>query len=225
MNSLKDYVDELFRKYTADKEINELKAEIWGNLEARKADLMKSGMDETVATEQAKLSITHIDELIDGNKNVYIRRLEVESLQQALLNLVIAWVITIPATIFRGTILVGGLLFLAVIIVGILYLTRYRDMDKNRDDFKQRQYVNINYFIKLKKTIWLWWGVFAALSIVLVTGANFGSNIWFSRPIHINGPYMFATILVQYLLPLFSIVIPLTFHSIPKLITKNEADK
>jgi magnesium-transporting ATPase (P-type) len=117
---------------------------------------------------------------------------------------------------------VGGLLFLAVIVVGILYISRYRDVSKNRDDLKQRQYVNINYFIKLRRTIWLWWGVFAALSILLVTGVNFGSNIWFSRPIHINGPYMLATILVQYLLPLFSIVIPLTFHSIPKLMIKHE---
>jgi len=48
------------------------------------------------------------------------------------------------------------------------------------------------------------------------------SNLWFSRPIKIDGPYNFALMLARYFTPLVTIVLPLSINSLPKYIIKNE---
>lgn len=70
MNELRDYVDSLFIGHRKTAQTRDLKEEIYGNLEARKADLISLGTSEAKAMEQAKNSITSIEGLIDGNKEV-----------------------------------------------------------------------------------------------------------------------------------------------------------
>jgi hypothetical protein len=48
------------------------------------------------------------------------------------------------------------------------------------------------------------------------------SNLWFSRPITISGPYQFAVLAVRYCTPLLTVFIPLLVSKCYKLIDKYE---
>jgi hypothetical protein len=54
MNELREYVDCLFAHYKQTIKIKDLKEEIYGNLEARKNDLISTGVSEAEAIESAK---------------------------------------------------------------------------------------------------------------------------------------------------------------------------
>lgn len=220
MGELERYVNGLFARYQKAKNIGDLKAEILSNLEAKKSDLIASGLDENAAIQKAKDSITSIENLIDGNKNIYINQYRLERLQQALLYLIIGWIVTIPFTFFANFIPLNLLLFCLAIVLCIVYFCK----EKNKSDgfIKEQQYVNINRYVKLGKTAWLIWGIFVTVCVLIVTGLYFASNIWFSRPIRIYGPYNFSLMATRYFAPFVTVIIPLIIQRIPKLILKYE---
>lgn len=221
MSELKNYVESLFRKYGNSKNIDELKAEILSNLEAKKSDLIMSGLDEKTATHKAKESIKNIDNLIDDNKYIYINQLRLEVLQQFLLYLVITWILTIPIILFRDFLSINLLMFCFVLIVGIVYLFKLRN--KTKGYIQEKQYISLHRYVRLKRIVWEIWGIFITVCMLVLTGVYFGSNIWFSRPIHIDGPYAFALLVIRYFVPFVTLIIPLTINNLPKLVLKFEA--
>ncbi|GIN88033.1 hypothetical protein J6TS2_44190 [Heyndrickxia sporothermodurans] len=216
MNELKMHVDFLFRKYPINKHIKELKEEILGNLESKKADLIAEGLDEDTAVTQAKQSITTIDYLIDGNRRIYINQYMVELLQWVLIYLLVSWIITIPLQIGIEGNTLSFFLFCIAIIVGVIYLTR------SKNDLSATKYVNTASFAKWKKYVWIIWGLFFLAATLYTTALNFGSNMWFSRPIYINGPYQFAIVAIKFILPIVTIQIPLLVNKAFKLLDKYE---
>lgn len=210
------HVDFLFRKYPINKHIKELKEEILGNLESKKADLIAEGLDEDTAVTQAKQSITTIDYLIDGNRRIYINQYMVELLQWVLIYLLVSWIITIPLQIGIEGNTLSFFLFCIAIIVGVIYLTR------SKNDLSATKYVNTASFVKWKKYVWIIWGLFFLAATLYTTALNFGSNIWFSRPIYINGPYQFAIVAIKFILPIVTIQIPLLVNKAFKLLDKYE---
>lgn len=219
MGKLENHVDSMFRKYKEDKQIRELKYEVLSNLEARVEDLTAGGMSDSEAIEKAIDTIENIDYLIDGNKEVYINKYKLEYLQIILLYLLIGWIITIPLSIFRQGILFNFILLVSSIIAGVRFLT-LRKKDENY--FKYTSNINLKYSIKVKKIAWLLWILFIIVSLLLITALQFGSNIWFSRPVSIDGPYQFVSKLVSYFTPFISVIIPLYFNLAPKLIIRYE---
>jgi len=67
--------------YKRSQQTEDLKAGILANLEAKKADLIINGLNESQAIQKAKDSITSIDFLIDGNKRVYYNQMKMEFVQ------------------------------------------------------------------------------------------------------------------------------------------------
>lgn len=221
MNDLKAYVDKLFFKYEKYKDTQDLKAEILANLEAKKADLMDRGIPEAEAVEAAKESLTSVDYLIDGNKNIYLRQFQLESIQIALLYLVSVWFVTIPLTLFFPFLRFNLLLIPAIIAIGVIYLILRSD--KSESTRMRQGFINLKGLLRLKKFVWLAWAAFTLVSAAIVTGVYFGSNIWFHRPVRIDGPYQFAILLGRYIKPFFLIVIPLFASRLPGLVKKYEA--
>lgn len=221
MNDIKHHVDYLFRSYKHSHNINDLKAEILSNLEAKRSDLIADGYDETTATKQAIESIDNIDYLIDGNKNIWIHQLQVEALQHLLLYLTIAWVITIPLCVFTVLATRANIRYVSgVIIAGILYLIMRSN--KNATYINSTRYVTINRFKTASLFTWAIWGIYFISQEILVTATHFGSNLWFGHSLKIGGPYVFAQIVTDYLIPLSTILIPLIVSKLPKLIEKYE---
>lgn len=217
MNELKLYVDSLFRKYKGHLE---LKEEILGNLEAKVAHLMRQGMDEKMAIAEAKNSITSVEHLIDGNITVRISQFQFNAFQLAFLYIVVAWVITIPFALFRVGILVNYSLLSICLILGVVYIV----WAKNRQENKVGQ-VNIFSMIKTRKILWGLWILYIVISWGYLSALFFGSNVWFGRPVKIDGPYQFGVLMTQYALPFISIVIPLIFNAWMKIIGKHEVSE
>ena len=220
MNELSDYVNLLFSGYKKTAQMKDLKEEIYGNLEARKADLISLGTSEAEAIEQAKNSITSIEGLIDGNKEIYIYQFRRELLQWALIYLISACIVMIPMLMVNIGTPLSTLGFLITIITGIKY-ARYSGKS-HRDHLNDRTYLNLTHFERIRKLFWIFWAAFALVYTAATTALYFGSNIWFSRKVSISGPYQLAYIVILYSMPFFSIIIPLVVNRIPQLILKYE---
>lgn len=224
MNDIQNHVDFLFRKYKRNSSINDLRLEILGNLEAKRADLMDEGMDEFTATKQAIASINSIDYLIDSNRNIWLHQFQVEVLQHLLIYLAVAWIITMPLhLLIRLASLANHIYAAGLIITGIFYLAiRFR---KRPDYINAKQYVNLNRYYHGQIVTWIIWGIYFFLQTAFITAIHFGSNIWFGRQVKIPGPYAFAQIAASYLLPLTTIVLPLIINKLPQLVQKYEVDE
>ncbi|MEG0641145.1 MAG: permease prefix domain 1-containing protein [Clostridium sp.] len=220
MNSLKDHVNSMFSKYKENKQIKELKDEVLSNLEAKVDDLTASGMEYNEAINKAKESINNIDYLIEGNREVYINKYTLEYMQIVLLYSIVAWIITIPGRIVGVGSMINTVLFICSITIGLSYMVLNKKGDS--EYFQYKSFMNIESAYKARKIAWIVWFLFIVVSILCITVIQFGSNIWFSRPIRITGPYQFAVITIMYLIPFVTIAIPLIFNVSPKLIFKYE---
>jgi hypothetical protein len=222
MNDLENYVDTLFLKYRKSKEIDDLKDEVLSNLEAKVADLMASGMTNAQAVQKAEEGMISVDFLIDGNKQIFLEQFRMELIQWSFIYLICVWILTIPLLAVWVNLSANLLAFLAMFCVGIYYLIQNVKLKKNRINLKQTAVVNSLHYTKIRKVIWLLWSLFIVISTLATSALYFGSNIWFSRPIRIDGPYAFAGLLIRYFVPFLTVVIPLIGNKACKLIRKYE---
>ncbi|WDV47227.1 permease prefix domain 1-containing protein [Clostridiaceae bacterium M8S5] len=223
MNELSKHVDNLFEKYKHHPNTNELKEEILSNLQAKKEDLVLKGLSETEAINHAKESINSIDYLIDNNLNVYINKVRLEWLQSILIYFIIAWIIIIPFSIFRLLDKVNIIIITAIVLTGISYLILRQRNDATY--INEKKIINISFYHKIRKLGWIIWIIFILISIAIVTGIYFGSNIYFSKPINITGPYQLAQVVLHYLMYFISIIVPLAINKYMNLLLKyNEGE-
>lgn len=222
MSELSRYVDKLFFGYAINRRIKELKAEILSNLEAKKADLLSSGMEETEAIRNTEESITSIDFLIDGNRQVYINQMKLELVQWSLIILLVGWILTIPLLMFRLGLPANGILFISVLVAGFYYLGLYRKQSDTEDYMSKTEFINFLQCKKREKWTWILWVVFATVSLLANTALYFGSNFWFSHKISIDGPYALASLLIAYFVPMLTVIIPVIFSIPARLIAKYE---
>lgn len=221
MESLQHYVDQLFQKYRGSKQIEELKWEVLSNLEAKVADLVGDGLSLDEAVKKAKANLPSIDSIVGEHRKVYIRPLLQELLQLGLLYTLIAWIVTMPLRIWGMGIFFNYCLFAICILFGIVYLIL---LGINRPTSSQNlSSMNVRSAFLLRKMGWTLWVLYFVGTLVFTTALHFGSNLWFSRPVNLTGPYQFANVAVSYALPVLSILIPLWLHAIPRLILKYDA--
>ncbi|NRR21515.1 permease prefix domain 1-containing protein [Brevibacillus sp. MS2.2] len=223
MESLKHYVDQLFQKYRGSKQIEELKWEVLSNLEAKVADLVGDGLSLDEAVKKAKANLPSIDSIVGEHRKVYIRPLLQELLQLGLLYGLMAWIVTMPLRIWGMGIFLNYSLFAISILIGIVYLIL---LGINRPGSSHHlTSMNVRSAFMLRKTGWMLWALYIVGTLVFTTALHFGSNLWFSRPVNLSGPYQFANVAVSYTLPFLSILIPLWLHAIPRFILKYDAEE
>lgn len=187
MNDLQNYVDTLFLKYNKRRNIEDLKDEVLSNLEAKVADLMASGMTNAQAVQKAEEGMTSVDFLIDGNKQIFMEQFRMELTQWSFIYLIWVWILTIPLLAVWVNISANLLAFFAMACVGIYYIIQNAKLKKNSIDLNQKAVINSLHYTKIRKVIWLLWALFIAISTLATSALYFGSNIWFSRPIRIDG--------------------------------------
>lgn len=222
MDELKAYVDRLFAGRRETEEVRELKSEILSNLEARLEDYIAEGLPHAQALARAKRTLENVDGLIPDLKPVYINRRRVELVQAALLYTIIAWILTIPLRIILSGIAANTFLLFSAVGLGIYFLI----LSSRRDE----AYLNAAAPLDQKRlgrhgrAAWLIWAFFIMLAAALNTVKHFGSDIWFGRPLHVDGPYRFAQIAVSYALPFITIVLPLLYTKARALAEKYEVE-
>lgn len=180
--------------------------------------MLSQGLNEQQALKNAKQSITSVGGLIEGNKKVELYSMRRELLQWALIYLITACIVAVPMLMVRIGTPLSTLLFLTTIVVGIIYARS--GAKAHRHD--RTGYVSYSHYRKLSKLVWIFWAIFALVYCTATTGMYFGSNIWFSRKVSIDGPYELAVLIILYSFPFFTLVLPLVFQKVPALILKYE---
>ncbi|UVI30135.1 permease prefix domain 1-containing protein [Paenibacillus spongiae] len=221
MSHIHNHVDHLFRGYRQTKQVAELKKEILSNLEAKAADLMAAGVPQSEAIRQAIASIDNVDFLMDGRKKIELLPYCLELVQIALLYMLVAWVATIPLGLLGRLGQLNFFLLVIVIVAGLLFLALL--FGKKMINRRIVSTYNYKAALRARRLAWLLWGLYILLMTLNTTALEFGSNLWFSRPVSISGPYQFAVLGIRYALPFISIVIPLLIHASLKLVHKYEA--
>jgi hypothetical protein len=220
MSDLDIYVNNLFAKQKQTREVQDLKAEIRANLEAKKNDLIAGGMSEKEALEQAKSGITEVDSLISENMKIYINPFKQERYQRCLIYLLSAWLFTIPVSVYYPVGRISVTLFLISAGIGISYFVFQSALKKRPEN--ETEYVNVKRYERMAKAAWIIWAVFILLCSLLTTAAYFSSNIWFGRSVSITGPYALGQLFVNYLNPFLTVLCPLSLGLNVRLAGKYE---
>ncbi|GEB32546.1 permease prefix domain 1-containing protein [Brevibacillus parabrevis] len=221
MEHLQAHVEKLFYKYKKSSQIEELKWEVLSNLEARVADLVADGMELEEAMRVAIEQLPSADQLVGEKRKVYAAVFMQELVQRVLLYTLVAWVLTMPLRIWGMGILLNHSLLALCLLEGAVFAAL---LGINRKTGKRKAVeLSLRSAFTLRKTAWLLWGLYMAVSVAYTTALHFGSDIWFAREISLSGPYQFATVAVEYVLPLVSIIVPLLLHVVPDVMMQCEA--
>lgn len=217
MMDLKKYVDELFRHQRLTPEIKDLKEEILSNMTAKMDDFISQGIDADLAAKKAMESLSSVDALIDGDQLTDISQYRFDCMQTVLLNCIIFWIFSLPLlfTHYAGFSYLG--LFLTISSGAVFLLLR-------KQQTSIVAFLSITASERRKKIVWILWGLFFVVCVGIMAALTFASNLWFGRPVKINGPYQAANIAVRFYLPLLTIMVPITFSSFTKLLTKNRKE-
>ncbi|MCM3716444.1 hypothetical protein M3202_20575 [Alkalihalobacillus oceani] len=218
MNSLERHVEKLFASYQETAEVKELKEEILSNLEAKSADFQAEGLEAAEADQKAVSTLERVDFFFADTVALYLNRWRLEVIQILLLYTLIAWVITIPLTVLGLAMRLHFVLLLASVVIGLiyfsLYLRRGGRLDERIVSFSRKA------LLRLRKLVWIGWSALILALLIGLTLSQFGSNIWFQRPVLISGPYQFATLAVSYGLPFVSLILPLVVSAALRLVDK-----
>ncbi|GMA51513.1 hypothetical protein GCM10025857_28700 [Alicyclobacillus contaminans] len=206
MNPLERYVDRLFAKHQLTPEIRELRDEILTNLEARVSDLVTSGCTDAEALAIAVNSIPDVHFLIGSHVYIRVDPYIQEVTQIGVLYLTIAWVCTIPLRVFPLGIIANSLLMVLLVAAGILYLSLILSKHPKQSMVKC---IDVNKAKRVRNGVWWLWSLYLAMSTAFTFGTRFASNLWFHRPVQMDGPYQLASVAVPFLLPFVTVIVPL----------------
>ena len=215
MDELRVYVDALFARRGDTAENREMKEEIYGNLAARRDDLIAQGVPEAEAVRAAKAQLPSLDGVLGTVVRVNAQQWRTARLQSLLLASVILWVLTIPLLLVRGQISCLAAFVLAVVF-GVWYLCSLRG------ESCVTMTVDAVQLRRQSRTVWLVWGVCFAVCVPAVSAVLFSSNVWFSRPVRIDGPYALGVMAAPYYLALSTVVFPIAVGRFPLLIAQCE---
>lgn len=217
MTDLEKYVDGLFRHQKMTPELADLKEEIVSNMMAKRDDLTARGMDLRHATEKAMESLPDVEFLIEGNQLTDVGKYHLECSQTVLLNCILFWILSLPLLVagYAPTSYAGlGL----VLVSGGVYLFH------KKDSGQRVAFLSVTASKRRRNLAWLVWGLFFLVAAGTMAALTFGSNLWFGRPVTIDGPYQLANVAMRFYLPFITVLIPITFSEFSALLLKNRKD-
>ncbi len=217
------HVNRLFAHAPDTLDNRELQEEIHSNLAARIDDYISQGMNEERAFETAIQHINGMDEVMSDHRRVQRVPYWTALLQSALIYSLIAWIINIPMRVLMQGTAINNLLMLVSFLVGgayVLYMLTNRTNDPATS--VKTTVIRILVLVQWNRRIWWLWVAFVLVLWGTEAALRFGSNIWFNRPIQVDGPYQFAVIVIAFAVPLLSVIIPLVVHRAYRIISKYE---
>ncbi|MFJ2046006.1 permease prefix domain 1-containing protein [Paenibacillus taichungensis] len=217
------HVDHLFIHAQDTLANQELKEEIYSNLAARIEDYMEQGMDEEQAFQTAIQHVAGMEQIMSDHRRVHRVPYWTAVLQSALIYSLIAWIITIPMRVMVQGASINNLLMIMSVIVGGAYVFYMMKNKNTSTDPEDTTVIRTPMFLQWTRRVWWLW---AGLIVVLwgtQAALRFGSNIWYSRPIQVEGPYQFTVIAIAFAIPLLSIIIPLIVQRAYRIVSKYEA--
>ncbi|WP_128100535.1 permease prefix domain 1-containing protein [Paenibacillus sp. DCT19] len=200
----------------------ELKEEIHSNLTARVEDYIDQGMSEKQAFEKAIQHIAGLDQIMSDQHQVQRFPYWTAVLQSALIYCLIAWIITIPMRVLMEGKIVNFWLMIASALVGgayLLYMLGNRERQRNAE---ATTVIRSTTLRKMTRIVWWMWGALILIMWGTQAALRFGSNIWYSRPVQVEGPYQFAVLVIAFVIPLLTIIVPLIVQKAGRLVREFE---
>jgi hypothetical protein len=217
MTELKKYVDELFRHQPGTPEIQDLKEEILSNMAAKRDDFISQGMEKDLATARAKESLPSIDLLVEGNQLTDLGKYHFECSETALLHCIIYWILSLPLLYTTHGIFCYAGLLSTIILSANYILRRMRPSD-------HIGVLSIRAKKRQEQIVWILWGLFFLTYAMMTAALTLGSNLWFGKPLHIDGPYQAANLAAGIYIPMIGITVPITFSSFTKLLAGSKME-
>ncbi|WP_340400718.1 permease prefix domain 1-containing protein [Paenibacillus sp. FSL H8-0079] len=217
------HINRLFAHAQDTLDNRELKEEIHSNLAARIDDYISQGMSEEKAFHTAIQHIAGMDQVMSDHRKVQRVPYWTSLLQSTLIYSLIAWIITIPMRVLMQGSAINNLLMIVSLIVGGTYVV-YMLINRGNDPVCSVKTTVIRFptLMQWNRRIWWLWAAFILVLWGTQAALRFGSNIWFNRPIQVDGPYQFAVIVIAFAIPLLSIIIPLVVHRAYRIVSKYE---
>lgn len=220
MDPLQKYVAHLFSNYGDSPRIKDLKEEVLSNLRAKLEDLVAEGIDPDTALAEAKASITSVTDLVEDGIKVRIWPFRMVLTQTLLMYTLIAWIASIPLAVMRTGSFVGFVLICLSLVLTVLYfIFKNRNVSAYSSNTSTIQFKTV---LQIQKWAWRIWGVFIAAVFLTVIATRFVSNLWFGYPIVIDGPYQAALLAADFILPCFTVIIPLGVRAAVRLLHRYE---
>lgn len=216
-SDLEIFVDRLFANHRKTKAVLDLRNEVLSNLEAKVTDYMGNGMEYQHAVSLAIKDIEVIDNLIDDNQKIYINQFRYDMAQNALLHILIAWILTIPLRLVPMGMMANNVLILLIFLSGIFFF-----LTRSQKDIPRTAIINTLSLKRLNRGTWIIWGLYAAVITLYTLMIHFGSDLYFGRSIQIDGPYALYVIVLEIVIPLMTVIIPLLLLKADRLIKKYE---
>ncbi|MBB6023432.1 hypothetical protein HNR77_004532 [Paenibacillus sp. JGP012] len=220
------HLDRLFAGTRNTIEHQELKEEIRSNLTARIEDYLSEGMSEEQAFQTAIQHISGVEELMGEYLSVERVPYWTTLWQSALMYSLVAWIVTIPMRVMVAGAALNNLLLIVSLVVGagyVFYLISNRGNGENESSLGQKTTrIRMPLMKKWQRRVWWLWAGFVLALWGTQAALRFGSNIWFDRPIEVEGPYQLAVILIAFAVPLLSIMVPLIVNRAYRIVSKYE---
>ncbi|PQP83187.1 hypothetical protein C0Q44_00150 [Paenibacillus sp. PCH8] len=217
------HINRLFAHAQDTLDNQELKEEIHSNLAARIGDYISQGMSEEKAFQTAIQHMAGMDQVMSDQRRVQRVPYWTSLLQFALIYCLIAWIITIPMRVLMQGSAINNLLMILSLIVGGTYVL-YMLINRGNDPASSVKTTVIRFptLMQWNRRIWWLWSAFILVLWGTQAALRFGSNIWFNRPIQVEGPYQFAVIVIAFAIPLLSVIIPLVVHQAYRIVSEYE---
>lgn len=216
------HVNRLFEQAQDTQANRELKEEIQSNLTARIEDYVEQGMNEDQAFQNAIEHVAGLDDIFTGNHRVQRVPYWTAVLQSALIYSLIAWIITIPMRILVEGNVLNNLLMIVSLFVGGTYVFYMLKNKNNHQDREDITVIRTPLLMQWARRLWWIWAGFILVLWGTQAAVRFGSNLWYSRQIQVEGPYQFAVIAIVFAIPLLSVIIPLVVHRAYRIVSKYE---
>lgn len=219
------HLESLFAGAQDTLEHRELKEEIRSNLAARIDDYLAEGMSEEKAFQTAIQHMDGMEQFMSDYRHVKRVPYWTALWQSTLIYSLVAWIITIPTRVMLGGAALNNLLLIISLIVGaayVVYSMSNRENGSGSSDTEKTTRVRVLVLKQWQRRAWWLWATVVLVLWGTQAALRFGSNIWFDRPIQVNGPYQLAVILFAFALPLLSILIPLVVHRAYRIVSKYE---
>ena len=215
MDELRKYVDGLFARLPQTAENAEFREEVYANMSARREDVLAQGSTEQQALSAAKKALPSVEGVTGDAVLVSHSLFRTHSLMELWFYSAVLFILTLP-TYFLGHRFLSG----AVLAVTIIAMVSYFISKQSSADTPV--FLHFRRWTQIRRRTWQLWGLAFGIWVIFISAVSFGSNLWFSRPVHINGPYQLALLLMRYYLPALSIFIPLYMGRLPRILTELE---
>lgn len=192
MNRLQQEMERLFCDLPKGKEAAEWKEEVYANAKERLADACAEGKDEEAALEEMLPDLVALCGMWKEERTVGLCAFWNRLFWQVVMAALVFLLLYVPLFLLGrrfGVVFGMGLFFLGLggALLAALILPG-----------KEQKTVSLRRAKRLRKRVWMGYGLFLVLAWALIGAVQFGNHVLFGYPVSIDGMYQLGQVVAPY---------------------------